>query len=63
MKIVIIYLLLLLLLLLLLFYCDCIQVVVDNGKSDRITIIDNPQNMSTQLAITEYQVIKSSCHG
>lgn len=48
---------------LLLFYCDCIQVVVDNGKSDRITIIDNPQNMSAQLAITEYQVIKSSCHG
>ena len=62
MKIVIIY-LLLLLLILLLFYCDCIQVVVDNGKSDRITIIDNPKNMSAQLAITEYQVIKSSCHG
>ncbi|KAM4088763.1 hypothetical protein ACB094_07G096300 [Castanea mollissima] len=39
------------------------KVVVDNGKSDRITIIDNPQNMSAQLAITEYQVIKSSCHG
>ena len=57
MKIVIIY------LFLLLFYCDCIQVVVDNGKSDRITIIDNPQNVSAQLAITEYQVIKSSCHG
>lgn len=57
MKIVIIY------LLLLLFYCDCIQVVVDNGKSDRITIIDNLQNVSAQLAITEYQVIKSSCHG
>lgn len=63
MKIVIIYLLLLLLSFLLLFYCDCIQVVVDNGKSDRITIIDNPQNVSAQLAITEYQVIKSSCHG
>jgi len=37
--------------------------VVDNGKSDRITIIDNCQNMSAQHAITEYRVIKSSCHG
>ena len=45
------------------FYCDCIQVVVDNGKSERITIIDNAQNMSAQHAITEYTVIKSSCHG
>ncbi|XP_059447016.1 RNA pseudouridine synthase 4, mitochondrial [Corylus avellana] len=39
------------------------KMVVDNGKSDRITVIDNGQNMSAQHAITEYRVLKSSCHG
>ncbi|RVW61404.1 RNA pseudouridine synthase 4, mitochondrial [Vitis vinifera] len=39
------------------------QVVVDDGKSERITIVDNVQTMSSQHAITEYRVIKSSCHG
>ncbi|KAH7575322.1 hypothetical protein ACOSQ2_005442 [Xanthoceras sorbifolium] len=39
------------------------KVVVDNGKSDRITIVDNAQNMSSQHAITEYRVIGSSSHG
>ncbi|KAB1208440.1 RNA pseudouridine synthase 4, mitochondrial [Morella rubra] len=39
------------------------KVVVDNGKSDRITIVDKAQNMSAQHALTEYQVIRSSCHG
>lgn len=43
--------------------CDCIQVVMDNGKSDRITIVDKAQNMPAQHALTEYQVIRSSCHG
>ncbi|KAK2664983.1 hypothetical protein Ddye_003557 [Dipteronia dyeriana] len=39
------------------------KVVVDNGKSDRITIVDNAQNMLSQHAITEYRVIGSSSHG
>ncbi|XP_038705603.1 RNA pseudouridine synthase 4, mitochondrial isoform X3 [Tripterygium wilfordii] len=32
------------------------KVVVDNGKSDRITVVDNAQDMSCQHAITQYQV-------
>ncbi|KAK7308196.1 hypothetical protein VNO77_41796 [Canavalia gladiata] len=39
------------------------KVVVDNGRSDRITIIDNSSSMSSQHAITEYRVIASSSHG
>lgn len=39
------------------------KVVMDNGKSDRITIVDKAQNMPAQHALTEYQVIRSSCHG
>ncbi|XP_038705602.1 RNA pseudouridine synthase 4, mitochondrial isoform X2 [Tripterygium wilfordii] len=39
------------------------KVVVDNGKSDRITVVDNAQDMSCQHAITQYQVIRSSSHG
>ncbi|XP_054776828.1 RNA pseudouridine synthase 4, mitochondrial [Prosopis cineraria] len=39
------------------------KVVVDNGKSDRITIIDNSSELSSQHAITEYRVIGSSSHG
>ncbi|PNX74186.1 RNA pseudourine synthase 4 mitochondrial-like, partial [Trifolium pratense] len=38
-------------------------VVVDNGKSDRITIVDNSTSLSPQHAITEYRVIGSSSHG
>lgn len=41
------------------------QVVVDNGKSERIMVIkdsDQVQSISTQHAITEYQVI-DSCNG
>ncbi|KAJ0077401.1 hypothetical protein Patl1_35420 [Pistacia atlantica] len=38
------------------------KVVVDNGKSDRITVVNNTQNMTSQHAITEYRVIESS-HG
>ncbi|XP_021892317.1 RNA pseudouridine synthase 4, mitochondrial isoform X2 [Carica papaya] len=36
------------------------KVVVNNGKSDRITVVDNAQVASSQHAITEYRVIKSS---
>ncbi|XP_045814943.1 RNA pseudouridine synthase 4, mitochondrial [Trifolium pratense] len=39
------------------------KVVVDNGKSDRITIVDNSTSLSPQHAITEYRVIGSSSHG
>ncbi|KAK6241124.1 hypothetical protein SCA6_006513 [Theobroma cacao] len=39
------------------------KVVVDDGKSDRITIFDNSQIVSSQRAITEYQVIKTTSHG
>ncbi|KAI4298512.1 hypothetical protein L6164_032062 [Bauhinia variegata] len=39
------------------------KVVIDNGKSDRITIIDNSEVLPSQHAITEYQVIGSSSHG
>lgn len=39
------------------------QVVVDDGKSDRITIFDNTKSLSSQRAITEYRVIKTSSHG
>ncbi|KAJ6716559.1 MITOCHONDRIAL RNA PSEUDOURIDINE SYNTHASE [Salix koriyanagi] len=38
------------------------KVVVDNGKSDRITVVENSQNMSSQHAVTQYRVIESS-HG
>ncbi|XP_044481054.1 RNA pseudouridine synthase 4, mitochondrial-like isoform X1 [Mangifera indica] len=38
------------------------KVVLDNGKSDRITVVNNSQNMTSQHAITEYRVIDSS-HG
>ncbi|KAK8603448.1 hypothetical protein V6N13_085634 [Hibiscus sabdariffa] len=39
------------------------KVVVDDGKSDRITVFDNYKIMSSQHAITEYRVIKTSLHG
>ncbi|XP_010466089.1 PREDICTED: RNA pseudouridine synthase 4, mitochondrial-like [Camelina sativa] len=39
------------------------KVVVDDGKSDRITVDDNGELVSTQHAITEYRVIESSPHG
>lgn len=42
---------------------DCFQVVVDNGKSDRITVVENAQNMSSQYAETKYRVIEASPHG
>ncbi|XP_021282429.1 RNA pseudouridine synthase 4, mitochondrial [Herrania umbratica] len=39
------------------------KVVVDDGKSDRITVFDNTQIVSSQRAITEYRVIKTTSHG
>ncbi|KAJ4894035.1 RNA pseudouridine synthase 4 [Raphanus sativus] len=39
------------------------KVVVDDGKSDRITVDDNGELVSTQHAITEYRVVESSPHG
>lgn len=39
------------------------KVVVDDGKSERITVNDNGELVSTQHAITEYRVIESSPHG
>ncbi|THG01055.1 hypothetical protein TEA_000220 [Camellia sinensis var. sinensis] len=36
------------------------KVIVDDGKSERITVVDNAEVMSSQHAITEYQVIESS---
>ncbi|CAN6449732.1 unnamed protein product [Victoria cruziana] len=39
------------------------KVVVDGGKSQRITIADSDDAMSTQHAITEYRVLRSSSHG
>ncbi|KAG9440367.1 hypothetical protein H6P81_020532 [Aristolochia fimbriata] len=39
------------------------KVALDDGKSERITIVDDRQNPSSQHAITEYRVIKNSDHG
>ncbi|KAK3017066.1 hypothetical protein RJ639_006997 [Escallonia herrerae] len=39
------------------------KVVMDNGTSERITVVDNVQTSSSQLAITKYRVIMSSSHG
>ncbi|WCJ17770.1 hypothetical protein M5689_000163 [Euphorbia peplus] len=38
------------------------KVVVDNGKSDRITVVENGSSTSSQHAVTQYRVIESS-HG
>ncbi|KAI7992719.1 hypothetical protein LOK49_LG12G00452 [Camellia lanceoleosa] len=39
------------------------KVIVDDGKSERITVVDNAEVMSSQHAITEYRVIESSSQG
>ncbi|KAM7470467.1 hypothetical protein LguiA_008650 [Lonicera macranthoides] len=36
------------------------KVVVDNGKSERITVIENVERMPSQHAVTKYRVIDSS---
>ncbi|XP_062090286.1 RNA pseudouridine synthase 4, mitochondrial isoform X2 [Humulus lupulus] len=38
------------------------KVVVDNGKSERITVVNNSQSLSSQHAVTKYKVIGSSSH-
>ncbi|XP_047975856.1 RNA pseudouridine synthase 4, mitochondrial isoform X2 [Salvia hispanica] len=40
-----------------------IKVVVDNGKSERITVADNSNRLSGQHAVTDYRVIASSPSG
>ncbi|KAK4477002.1 hypothetical protein RD792_016204 [Penstemon davidsonii] len=37
-----------------------VKVVVDNGKSERITVVDNIHNTSAQHAVTGYRVIATS---
>ncbi|KAG8364229.1 hypothetical protein BUALT_Bualt19G0106500 [Buddleja alternifolia] len=39
------------------------KVVVDNGKSERITVVDNNHMLSAHNAVTEYRVIASSSSG
>ncbi|KAL0387045.1 UNVERIFIED_CONTAM: RNA pseudouridine synthase 4, mitochondrial [Sesamum radiatum] len=39
------------------------KVVIDNGKSERITVVDNTNTLSAQHAVTEYRVIVSSPRG
>ncbi|KAL6531779.1 hypothetical protein OROMI_028142 [Orobanche minor] len=39
------------------------KVVVDNGKSERITVVDNNHTLSVQHSVTEYRVIASSSSG
>ncbi|KAL9141474.1 hypothetical protein ABFS82_14G106300 [Erythranthe guttata] len=40
-----------------------VKVVLDNGKSERITVADNNNTLSAQHAVTEYRVIASSSRG
>ncbi|KAI7753295.1 hypothetical protein M8C21_022091 [Ambrosia artemisiifolia] len=39
------------------------KVVMDDGKSERITVVENVSTMASQHAITEYRVLDSSIHG
>ncbi|KAF6161995.1 hypothetical protein GIB67_021916 [Kingdonia uniflora] len=39
------------------------KVVIDNGKSERITVIDDTKHMPFQHAVTKYRVIEQSLHG
>ncbi|KAJ8763414.1 hypothetical protein K2173_002297 [Erythroxylum novogranatense] len=39
------------------------KVVVDSGKSDRITVMKDAQSISSQHAVTHYKVIESSSDG
>lgn len=38
------------------------QVLVDEGKSDRVAVVDSVDNVSPNHAVTEYEVI-GSCNG
>ncbi|KAL4581164.1 hypothetical protein LXL04_017373 [Taraxacum kok-saghyz] len=39
------------------------KVVMDDGRSERITVVENVTNMPSQHAVTEYRVLESSTHG
>ncbi|KAI3755426.1 hypothetical protein L1987_55224 [Smallanthus sonchifolius] len=39
------------------------KVVMDDGRSERITVVDNVSTTASQHAITEYRVLDSSIHG
>ncbi|KAD4179254.1 hypothetical protein E3N88_27845 [Mikania micrantha] len=39
------------------------KVVLDDGRSERITVVENVSTMTSQFAITEYRVLDSSIHG
>ncbi|XP_071729954.1 RNA pseudouridine synthase 4, mitochondrial [Rutidosis leptorrhynchoides] len=39
------------------------KVVMDDGRSERITVVENGTKMSSQHAITEYRVLDSNIHG
>ncbi|CAM8959964.1 unnamed protein product [Rhodiola kirilowii] len=39
------------------------KIMVDDGKSERITIMRDTQDKASQTAVTEYRVIKLSSHG
>ncbi|XP_023768554.1 RNA pseudouridine synthase 4, mitochondrial [Lactuca sativa] len=39
------------------------KVVMDDGRSERITVVENVTTMQSQHAITEYRVLESSTHG
>ncbi|KAK9097306.1 hypothetical protein Sjap_022803 [Stephania japonica] len=39
------------------------KVVLDGGKSERITVVSDANSISAQHAVTEYRVIETSSHG
>ncbi|OVA02051.1 Pseudouridine synthase [Macleaya cordata] len=39
------------------------KVILDNGKSERITVVNDTKNMSSQHAVTEYRLIQSPIQG
>lgn len=45
-------------------YCFfLVKVVMDDGRSERITVVENVSTTSSQHAVTEYRVLESSIHG
>ncbi|MCL7047689.1 hypothetical protein MKW94_017895 [Papaver nudicaule] len=39
------------------------KVIMDNGKSERITVVNDTDNMPSQHAVTEYRLVQSSIQG
>ncbi|KAI3986962.1 hypothetical protein MKX01_039897 [Papaver californicum] len=39
------------------------KVIVDNGKSERITVVNDTNNMPSQHAVTEYRLVQSPIQG